>query len=104
SIHNRNPNYWRSGQPYFDTVRVIDFSDASAQVNALLSGAIDAMTALPFAQLSTAKSHGNIAILESPGGGWLPLCMAVDMPPFDNVNVRKAMRLLLYRPRYLAEG
>ena len=103
SQHNRNPNYWRSGQPYFDTVRVIDFADPSAQVNALFSGAIDAMTDIPFAQLSTAQSHGNIKILESPGGGWLPLCMAVDMPPFDNVNVRKAMRLLVDRPAMLAQ-
>ena len=51
SVHNRNPNYWRSGQPYFDTVKVIDFADPSAQVNALFSGAIDAMTDIPFAQL-----------------------------------------------------
>src|SRR4051794_26182818 len=43
SVHERNPNYWRSGQPYFDTVTVIDFPDPSAQVNALLSSQIDAM-------------------------------------------------------------
>ena len=103
SVHDRNPNYWRTGQPYFDHVQVIDFADPSAQVNALFSGAIDAMTDIPFAQLSTAKSHSNVKILESPGGGWLPLCMAVDMPPFDNVNVRKAMRLLVDRPAMLAQ-
>ena len=103
SVHDRNPNYWRSGQPYFDQVKVIDFADPSAQVNALFSGAIDAMTDIPFAQLSTAQSHGNVKILESPGGGWLPLCMAVDMPPFDNVNVRKAMRLIVDRPAMLAQ-
>jgi peptide/nickel transport system substrate-binding protein len=103
SVHDRNPNYWRTGQPYFDHVQVIDFADPSAQVNALFSGAIDAMTDIPFAQLSTAKSHSNVKILESPGGGWLPLCMAIDMPPFDNVNVRKAMRLLVDRPAMLAQ-
>src|SRR5579859_6210399 len=27
SVHERNPNYWRSGEPYFDTVTIIDFSD-----------------------------------------------------------------------------
>ncbi|MDX6631826.1 MAG: peptide/nickel transport system substrate-binding protein [Gaiellales bacterium] len=103
SVHKRNPNYWRTGQPYFDTVQVIDFADPTAQVNALFSGSIDAMTDIPFAQLATAKSHGNIKILESPGGGWLPLCMAVDMAPFDDVNVRKAMRLIVDRPAMLAQ-
>jgi peptide/nickel transport system substrate-binding protein len=103
SVHKRNPNYWRTGQPYFDSVQVIDFAAPTAQVNALFSGSIDAMTDIPFAQLDTAKSHNNIKILESPGGGWLPLCMAVDMPPFDNVNVRKAMRMLVDRPAMLAQ-
>ena len=51
SVHDRNPNYWRSGQPYFDQVTIIDFADPTAQVNALFSGAIDAMTDIPFAQL-----------------------------------------------------
>jgi peptide/nickel transport system substrate-binding protein len=35
SVHVRNPNYWRSGQPYFDKVIVIDFPDDTARVNAL---------------------------------------------------------------------
>src|SRR3954470_21475051 len=70
SVHKRNPNFWRTGQPYFDSVVVTDFAAPTAQVNALFSGSIDAMTDIPFAQLDTAKSHSNIKILESPGGGW----------------------------------
>src|SRR3954451_16326563 len=38
SVSERNPNYWRSGEPYFDTVTITDFADATAQVNALLGG------------------------------------------------------------------
>src|SRR6478735_8899600 len=38
SVHVRNPNYWRTGQPYFDQVTVIDSPSETAQVNALLSG------------------------------------------------------------------
>ena len=26
SVHAKNPNYWRSGQPYFDTVTITDFA------------------------------------------------------------------------------
>src|SRR6266571_5718368 len=50
SVSERNPNYWRSGEPYFDTVTIIDFSDSTAQVNGLLGGQIDAMTDLPASQ------------------------------------------------------
>src|ERR1700730_17032646 len=97
SVHVRNPNYWRSGQPYFDQVTVIDFPDPSAQVNALLAGQLDAITDIPFAQVDVVKAHPGLAVLESPGGGWLPLCMAIDMEPFTEVRVRQAFRLMADR-------
>ena len=96
SAHERNPNYWRSGQPYFDTLRIIDFADSTAQVNALLGGQIDAMTDLPASQVNVVKGRGMNALI-SKTGGWIPLCMAIDMPPFDDPSVRQAMRLIVDR-------
>ena len=103
SVHVKNSNYWRSGQPHFDQVTIIDFPDPAAQVNALLSGQIDAMTDIPFAQISVVKGHGGLAVLEGQGAGWLPLCMAVDMPPFDDNNVRQAFRLIVDRNAMLQQ-
>src|SRR5882724_8405275 len=96
SVHERNPNYWRSGEPYFHTVTITDFSDSTAQVNALLGGQTDAMTDLPASQVKVLQGRG-LAALVSKTGGWLPLCMAIDMPPFDDVRVRQAMRLIVDR-------
>jgi peptide/nickel transport system substrate-binding protein len=97
SVSERNPNYWRSGEPSFDTVTIIDFNDSTAQVNALLGGQIDAMTDLPSSQAKVVQGRGMQALV-SKTGGWLPLCMAIDMPPFDDVRVRQAMRLIVDRP------
>jgi peptide/nickel transport system substrate-binding protein len=96
SVSERNPNYWRSGQPYFDTVTIQDFDDSTAQVNALLGGQIDAMTDLPASQVQVVQSHSMNSLI-SKTGGWLPLCMAIDMPPFDDNRVRQAMRLIVDR-------
>src|SRR5262249_37266626 len=41
--------------------------------------------------------------LISKTGGWLPLCMAIDLPPFDDVRVRQAMRLLVDRKQIIAQ-
>ena len=41
SVHVKNENYWRNGQPYFDQVRIINFPDDAAKVNALLSAQVD---------------------------------------------------------------
>src|SRR4030095_3302463 len=85
-----------SGQPYFDTVTITDFADSTAQVNALLGGQIDAMTDLPASQVQVVESHSMTALV-SKTGGWVPLCMAIDMPPFDDNRVRQAMRLIVDR-------
>jgi peptide/nickel transport system substrate-binding protein len=102
SVHERNPNYWRSGEPYFDTVTITDFSSSTAQVNALLGGQIDAMTDLPASQVKVVQARGMFALI-SKTGGWLPLCMAIDMPPFDDVRVRQAMRLLVDRKGMISQ-
>jgi peptide/nickel transport system substrate-binding protein len=103
SVHVRNASYWRSGQPYFDQVNIIDFPDVAAQVNALLSGQIDAMTDVPAAQINVVKGHSGLATLEGQGADWRPLCMAIDMPPFDDNNVRQALRLVVDRNAMLQQ-
>jgi peptide/nickel transport system substrate-binding protein len=104
STHVRNPNYWRSGQPYFDKVVIIDFPDDTARVNALLSGQIDAMTDVPPAQVAVVNGHSGTKVLESPSAAWTPLCMRVDAAPFTDVRVRQAMRLIANRPEMVAQA
>jgi peptide/nickel transport system substrate-binding protein len=104
SVHVRNENYWRSGQPYFDQVRIINFPSDAAKVNALLSGQVDAMTDVPFAQVRIVRGRKNLRILVSPTGAWTPLCMRVDVAPYSDVRVRRAFRLLINRPQAVRQG
>jgi peptide/nickel transport system substrate-binding protein len=104
SVHVRNPNYWRHGQPYFDQVVIIDFPDDSARVNALLGGQIDAMTDVPPAQVPVVKGRSSTAVLESPSAAWTPICMRVDAEPFTDVRVRQAMRLIANRPQMIQQA
>jgi peptide/nickel transport system substrate-binding protein len=104
SVHVRNPNYWRSGQPYFDQVVIIDFPDDTARVNALLGGQIDAMTDVPPAQVAVVNGHSGTKVLESPSAAWTPIIMRVDTAPFNDVRVRQAMRLIADRPQMVAQA
>src|SRR3954469_1146220 len=104
SVHVRNPNYWRSGQPYFDKVVIIDFPDDTARVNALLGGQIDAMTDVPPAQVAVVNGHSGTKVLESPSAAWTPIIMRVDAPPFNDVRVRQAMRLIATRPQMVQQA
>ena len=103
SVHERNPNYWRGdGSPWFDTVTITDFNDSTAQLNALKGGQIDAMTDVPAGQVDAVQASG-VGILNSQTGGWIPLCMAIDMPPFDDPQVRQAFRLIIDRKQMLEQ-
>jgi peptide/nickel transport system substrate-binding protein len=104
SVHVRNPNYWRSGQPYFDKIVIIDFPDDTARVNALLGGQVDAITDVPPALIPLISNHSGTKVLESPGAAWPPLCMRVDQPPFNDARVRQAMRLIVDRPQMVQQA
>jgi peptide/nickel transport system substrate-binding protein len=100
SVSERYDGYWRDA--YFDTVTIIDFSNYTAQINALKGGQIDAMTDLPANQVNAVKSSGVVPLI-SQTGGWIPICMAIDMPPFNDPKVRQAMRLIVDRQQILEQ-
>jgi peptide/nickel transport system substrate-binding protein len=98
SVSERYEGYWRDA--WFDQVTITDFSDSTAQINALKGGNIDAMTDLPANQVNAVKSSGVEALI-SQTGGWIPITMAIDMPPFNDPKVRQAMRLIIDRQQIL---
>lgn len=100
SVSERYANYWRDS--WFDSVTITDFSDSTAQINALKGGQIDAMTDLPANQVQAVKSSGVDALI-SQTGGWIPICMAIDLPPFTDPRVRQAMRLIVDRQQILEQ-
>jgi len=104
SVHVKNENYWRTGQPYFDEVRIINFPSDAAKVNALLSGQIEAMSDVPFAQIPVIKGRKNLRLYTGRTGAWTPICMRVDVAPFNDVRVRRAFRLLINRPQAVQQG
>jgi peptide/nickel transport system substrate-binding protein len=104
SVHVRNENYWREGQPYFDEVHILNFGEETARVNALLGGQIHAAGDVPFAQVNLIRRRKGLKIYEAPSAAWDPITMRVDVEPFKDVRVRQAFRLLANRPQMVAQG
>jgi peptide/nickel transport system substrate-binding protein len=50
--------------------------------------------------VNAVKSSGVEALI-SQTGGWIPICMAIDMAPFNDPKVRQAMRLIIDRQQIL---
>jgi peptide/nickel transport system substrate-binding protein len=100
SVLVRNANYWHQPLPYADKVVVTDYSDETSQVNAVLSGAEDAVSALSQESIGTLTGSGK-KVLINPGGGFNPITMRVDVAPFNDVRVRQALRLAVNREEML---
>jgi peptide/nickel transport system substrate-binding protein len=97
SLFTRNPNYWQEGRPYVDELVLEAITDPGARLNALLGDQVDMVEALEFAQAAAEKTGGRIVVAETSPGQIVPMTMRVDTPPFDDVRVRQAMRLIADR-------
>jgi len=97
SLCVKNPNYWDEGKPYVDEWEDISIDDNAARLNALLAGEIDMMSQLPFAQAKQQQELGEIQVISAESPAIQVLLMAVDIPPFDDVRVRQAFRLIADR-------
>jgi peptide/nickel transport system substrate-binding protein len=96
-----NPNYWK-GRPYLDELVVnSSFTDDPSRLNAILSGDIDTAPGVPQA-LARANS-GRMVIGNAAGPGFIAVCMRVNEPPFDDVRVRQALKLLLNRQTFVTD-
>ena len=97
SLCVRNPDYWQNGKPFVDEWEDISIDDNAARLNALLGGQIDMMSQLDFAQAKAQKSKKKIKVVDAPSPAYQVLIMRVDRPPFDDINVRQAFRLIIDR-------
>jgi peptide/nickel transport system substrate-binding protein len=95
STFDRNDNYW--GEPALvDELQILAIADASARVDALLSGQVHAVDSLPASQVR-AVNRGDHKVLRTPSGEVLPIVMRTDTPPWDDERVRLAMKLIVNR-------
>jgi peptide/nickel transport system substrate-binding protein len=93
----RNPNYHKPGLPHFDEVTFLSLTDVTARTNALTTGEIDWMMRADLKTLNLLKRNPKIKVTETTGYGHYTLPMLVDTPPFNDVNVRTALKYAVDR-------
>jgi peptide/nickel transport system substrate-binding protein len=101
SVFVRNKNYWKTGLPYVDTLTISDFSDNAAVQDALTTNVIQAAGQLDPPQIAALANTHGVRAVASHTGQFKPFTMRVDQAPFNNDNVRQAMRLLVGRQQMI---
>jgi len=97
----RNPNYWKEGYAHFDEVEITQIGDTTARSQALQTGAIDVMNNVPTNTVHLLKRVPHLKVHATTGNKQMTLPMRTDTAPFDNIDVRTALKLSIDRQQWL---
>lgn len=96
TVFSANDNYWR-GAPGLAGIEMPAIADNEARTLALQAGQIDVLLQAGPTAAELFQDSADYTVLSFPSGTWIGLSMRIDMPPFDDVRVRQAMRLVADR-------
>ncbi|RWH82170.1 MAG: peptide ABC transporter substrate-binding protein [Mesorhizobium sp.] len=88
----RNPNYFRPDRAFFDSADVLCIKDATARVSALLGGTVDVIDSIDPKTVNLLSRSSEIQVEEASGSLHYAFPMRCDTAPFNDVNVRLAIK------------
>lgn len=86
---------------FFEEVELLTIVDQAARTNALVSGVVDAIDRIDLNTVDMVSRYGNIEVIETSGGTHYTLPMNATMAPFDNLDVRLALKYAIDRQAIL---
>ncbi|WP_299349028.1 ABC transporter substrate-binding protein [uncultured Shimia sp.] len=98
TLLSRVSEHYKDGKEgWFDSIEVIAINDASARMNALMTGQVDAVNRVDFKTEPLMKANPMINIFEVTGNQHFTFPMLTNVAPFDNIDVRKALKHAINR-------
>ena len=93
----KNPNDWNSDRGYADSVEILVINDDTARVNALQSGRVHLVNRIDPKVAGMLASSPRTEVVNTAGKGHYPFLMHCNRPPFDNADLRMALKLAMDR-------
>lgn len=87
----KNPNYWRKGKAFLDTVTFRPMPDMQARFASLQSGESDVILTDRGASILQAREDRALKIYASDSAGAYNFIFNTSRPPLDDVRVRQAL-------------
>ena len=101
SFTKRNPNYWKAGMGHFDEVEITQIGDPTARSQALQTDSIDCMNNVQTQTVHLLKRVPGIEVHATTGNKQVTLPMRTDTAPYDNNDVRLAVKHIVDRKQWL---
>ncbi|UWQ05448.1 ABC transporter substrate-binding protein [Aliiroseovarius crassostreae] len=88
---------WHGEGAHFDAVEIITLNDPNARQTALVTGDVDAVSLIELKTMALMSRNPNVKVHNIPSAGAITMPMLTDIAPFDNVDVRNALKLAIDR-------
>ena len=96
AVAEKNPNYFRKGQPLLDRVEFRMIKNDDARVNALRTAAVDMIEFVPWKDIDNLKRQSGVKV-EASGGAFMNLWINTKKKPLDDPRVRRALAFAVDR-------
>lgn len=87
----KNPNYWRKGKPYLDSVTFRPMPDMQARFAALQAGQADAIVTDRGTHILQASEDRSLKVYRGDYPGPYTFLFNISKPPLDDPRVRRAL-------------
>lgn len=98
----KNQKYWEKGKPYLDGVVFHLLADHGVGVSRILTGELDVLSYLSPNETRLLEGKPGVKLMLNLGARWVSLHMRNDLPPFNDVRVRRAIAYGLDRKKITA--
>lgn len=88
----RFPNYWKPDSAHFETAEIVGVNDGTARMNALTSGDVDAINRVDYRVADLLGESSGVGVVEYGGTLHYSFPMNTSVAPFDDNNVRLAIK------------
>jgi len=89
---SRNENHWTDAVGHFDHVQILSLIDTNARTSAIVSGDVDVIDRIDLKTAGLLGRKSGVTIHNVAGTQQYTFPMRTDTSPYDDVNVRRAIK------------
>jgi len=97
----KNPDFWKEGAGHLDSAEITVIGDSTARFNALKSGQIDIINRVDHKAVALLEKSAGLKLVRAAGGYHVVAAMEIDKAPYDNPDLRMALKYATDREQIL---
>jgi peptide/nickel transport system substrate-binding protein len=101
ALFKRNPNDWQSNRGFVSSIEIHAMNDSTARINALQTNAVHLANYIDPKVLPRLQQNPQLQIFSYGGHAHFTFAMRCDTPPFDNLDLRLALKYAINRDAVL---